>query len=155
MTTEQTWEKLVLAKVPCPCNGRVGNCGGTCEVCKSGECCGGMGSVPHFPALSKVCWCCNGKGDAGEGSVFGCAQRSCIECHGTGRVLADGVNGGTVIVAIKDTLPVTDIVWKVKEGMWWVRLYNTQGEQVGEAESEDLDQTIYEASVQALEKEKA
>ena len=103
--------------------------------------------VAHLPTLRKVC----------HGDYFHAASgketHEFCGCHGTGRVLADGVNGGTVIVAIKDTLPVTDIVWKVKEGMWWVRLYNTQGEQVGEAESEDLDQTIYEASVQALEAE--
>ena len=29
--------------MPCPCDGNVGSCGGTCDVCAAGECCGGLG----------------------------------------------------------------------------------------------------------------
>lgn len=44
---EEARELLRGKQMQCPCNGNVGSCGGTCRVCQSGECCGGMGLAPN------------------------------------------------------------------------------------------------------------
>lgn len=72
---------LAKAEVVCPCDGHVGACGGTCSVCQSGECCGGMGRIPLFPTLrvKRNHWKCPQYGECSSEDRF-------EDCQGRGWV---------------------------------------------------------------------
>lgn len=55
LTLEQIPWALADATGTCACNGNVGDCGGDCKTCLSGECCGGRWGPFLFPELRKPC----------------------------------------------------------------------------------------------------
>lgn len=83
---------LAGAKKPCSCNGVPGACKGLCVVCKSGECCGGMGwvyillDVVRTPCPCLYHWPPNLCDDCLAG--YGCWP-SCFRCHGFGWVASE------------------------------------------------------------------